>query len=128
MSEEVLEKEVFNFETIKTFEDACNKLGIDPVEFEQKYSNLKKCDLAFGKLQIIYEAINDGWEADYSNENEYKYYPYFRWNEISGFSFLASDCNRSLSDVGSLLSTNSEEKSEYIGEQFIDIYNDFLKK
>ena len=127
MSEEVLEKEVFDFKTIKTFEDACKKLGIDPVEFEQKYSNLKKCDLAFGKLQIIYEAINDGWIPDYSN-NEYKHYPYFRWNEISGFSFYFSDFYRSLSFVGSLLSTNSEEKSEYIGEQFIDIYNDFLKK
>ena len=128
----IFKSKEFDYRDIKTFKDACNKLGISDVlpDVSNIPFEFRKAHIAHYQLMVIYKAINDGWEADHSNENEYKYYPYFRWNEISGFSFYTSGYGHSisLSFVGSSLSTNSEEKSEYIGEQFIDIYNDFLKK
>ena len=116
----------FDYRDIKTFEDACKKLGINVINFNNEHSNYKKHVLAFEKLTIIFEAINDGWKADFSNPNEAKYNPWFQWDESSGFSFRNSFFIQSISDVSSLLSTNTREKSDYIGKQFIDIYDDFL--
>jgi hypothetical protein len=124
------EEKKFDYREIKTFENACKKLSLNPNDIVRLFDNFpskhKKHLIAEYKLVLIFEAINDGWEADYSNENEYKYYPYFIWDKSSGFSFGASAYRHSDSGVSSLLSTNTREKSEYIGEQFIDIYDDFL--
>ena len=130
------EEKKFDYREIKTFEDACKRLGISPdlTKFDGMFFSFNKKHLiANYKLTIIYKAINDGWEADYSNSNECKYYPWFEWYQCSGytfndsgFSFNGSSYGHSGSYVGSLLSTNSKEKCEYIGEQFIDIYYDFL--
>lgn len=45
-------------ERVKTFEDACKELGEDH------------------KLGIITAALNEGWEPDFTNDDEYRYYPY----------------------------------------------------
>lgn len=64
----------------------------------------------------------------YSNDDEHKYYPCFKWNKSSGFTFTGSLFNGSYSYIGIFLSTNDGEKSDYIGKQFIDIFNDLLQK
>jgi len=123
------EEKKFDYCDIKTFEDACKKLSLNPNDIVRLFDNFpskhKKHLIAEYKLVLIFEAINDDWEADYNND-ECKYYPYFIWDKSSGFSFHSSNCYLSDSYVSSLLSTNTREKSEYIGEQFIDIYDDFL--
>ena len=33
-------------------------------------------EVAYQKLRIITAALNEGWEPDFTNDDEYRYYPY----------------------------------------------------
>ena len=72
---------------IKIFEDACEELGIDP---EEEFNGTDLADeVAYKKLKIVVKAINQGWEPDWDNTNQRKYWPYFKLS--SGFGFSRSD-------------------------------------
>src|ERR1035437_5555493 len=80
---------VFDYKTIKTFEDACKKLGVDPSKLPDVSGILEefaKPIIAAYKLMIIYKAINNGWKPNWSNSDQYKYYPWF-YVLSSGFGF-----------------------------------------
>ena len=120
----------FNYRNIKTFEDACEHLGINPdnlpntshLEFD-----LAKPIIAHYKLIIIFKAVNNGWTPDWTNPNEYKYFPWFGFvSSSSGLS--SSDCICAIADtcVGSRLCTDKSEKAEFLGKQFKDLYEDYL--
>lgn len=127
------EKKEFDYKLIKSFEDACKKLGIDPLTLPQMEGiagEFIKPILAIYKLIIIFKAINNGWIPDWSNWNQYKYYP---WFEVlsSGFGFSGTDYLYvyTATNVGSRLCTDSSEKAIYIAEQFKAEYEDlFLYK
>lgn len=114
---------------IKTFEDACKALGLNPAvlpdvsalpEKDRKYL------IANYKLIKITEALNKGWTPNWNNWDEYKYYPWFSMR--SGFGFSGSYCDNSYSyaSVGSRLCFKTEELSDYAGKQFEDLYKDYL--
>lgn len=66
-------------ERVKTFEDACQILGIDAEAIQEQWENagLTMIDeIAYQKLRIITAALNEGWEPDFTNPDEYRYYPY----------------------------------------------------
>ena len=115
---------------VKTFEDACEVVGISSTipDFSHFRKKLRKSMAAHYKLMIIAEALNEGWEPDWNDKNQYKYYP---WFEVlsSGFGFSDSGygCDLTLTDVGSRLCFKSRELSTYAGKQFNDIYNDYLQ-
>jgi hypothetical protein len=120
----------FDFRTIKTFEDACAKESIDPQQLPDVSmlpEDMRKHVVNYYKLLIIYKAINNGWKPDWSNWNQYKYYP---WFEVlsSGFGFSLSHYGyvNASTDVGSRLCTDTREKALYITEQFEAEYRDFL--
>jgi hypothetical protein len=118
----------FDYKTIKSFEDACKRLKLDPKKLpEVPLDDLAKPIIAVYKLTIIYKAINDGWIPDWANYDQYKYYPWYGVLS-SGFGFSYSYCSYSnaSTDVGSRLCTDSKEKALYIAEQFKDEYQDFL--
>jgi hypothetical protein len=124
------EKECFDFRTIKSFEDACGHLGIDPLKLPDVSAlseEFSKPIIAYYKLIIIFKAINNGWEPDWSNSDQYKYFP---WLSVlsSGFGFSRSRCVYGCTDavVGSRLCTDTSEKSRYIANQFESEYKDFL--
>lgn len=115
---------------VKTFEDACDVLGIpqeinlpDVTDCEDEDA---KAITAFAKLSIIRKALNEGWNPDYANNNQAKYYPWFKWNSGSGFSFYGDGYDGAGSLVGARLSFKSAKLAKYAGEQFIDLYRDFL--
>ena len=115
---------------VKTYEDACAVLGIDP-NASLPYLTDADGDIAFlnatAKLVIIVRALNEGWTPDWSNSSQYKHYPWFRANPAgSGFSFRVCVFDCTLSNVGSRLVFKSEELAKYAGTQFLDIYNQFL--
>jgi hypothetical protein len=117
---------------VKTFEDACafngngTALPFDnPTSAEQEWLN------ALYMMNEIHRAINQGFHADWGNEKQYKWRPWFRYDpSSSGFRFGASNCDAvaSASTGGSRLCCESSEKAEYIGKQFIDIWNIILLK
>lgn len=114
---------------VKTYENACNELGIEAIDFDE-FSQLPDALglYAFHRLTTISAALNEGWKPDWSDHSQYKYYAWFKHSSVvgSGFSFGVCGYGTSASNVGSRLCFKSSELAEYAGKQFIDIYNDFL--
>lgn len=127
-------KTTFDFKSIKSFEDACSKTGLNPSDLPD-VSNIperfRKYLIAAYKLAVIFEAINDEWEADFTNLNQMKYFPWMRVNSAgSGFAFSLSSYHYAYThtNVGSRLCTNTRKKALYIGKQFAEEYADFFLK
>ena len=125
--EENFGKELFkkrSIEDIKTFEDACDELSIDPETVTQE--NDTPDEAAYKKFKIIAAAINQGWTPDWNNSNQYKWTPWFKLS--SGFGFSGSGYGRSSAGAGagSRLCTDSSEKARYIAEQFKAEYQDYF--
>jgi hypothetical protein len=131
MSEKLREKAVvkeFDYKTIKSFDDACRACGTTEEEFNAKFKNLglDSDTISYEKLKIITKAINNGWTPDWNNTRQYKWWPWFRLS--SGFGFDGSGCDYGYAgtSVGSRLCFESEAKSDYAAEQFIDIYEEYI--
>ena len=145
-------------ERVKTFEDAVAILG----HFNQAVvdyhalcnATCTKDILAFAKLRVIVEALNEGWRPTFS-KGEYCYYPllyiyckeesdnideYYRkrsrvvgrggYNADAYFSLVCAGAfhasSHSLTHCGSRLAFKTRELAEYCGKQFIDIWADYL--
>jgi len=116
---------------VKSFEDACQLLGIEPniPEVSMLPENHQKAIVAHYKLVIIAEAVNEGWRPNWDNWDERKYYPWFDLEGSSsgaGFSYDGCDGWFADSDVGSRLCFKTWELAEYIGKTFIDLYKDYF--
>lgn len=146
-------------ERVKTFDDAFHALG-DKHELVKDYKNLIVCDcfpkdiIAYAKLRIIAEVLNEGWKPKFDCD-ECHYYPWFyiytkeeyeeldedekkecrivgrsnnKANTYGGVvDAIASHASSdSYSYYGSRLSFKTRELAEYCGKQFIDIWVDFL--
>lgn len=111
---------------IKTFEDACAELELYPEDVIAGFQETaSKDEIAYRKLKIIAKALNEGWKPDWTDSNQYKYFPWLEYSR-SGSCFVCSAAVYSASDVGSRLCFKSKELALYIGEQFIDLYNEYL--
>jgi hypothetical protein len=121
----------FDYKTIKTYADACYKLGVSDKEptLTNVLPEFRKAAVAAYKLMVVFKAINNGWEPNWGDSNEYKYYP---WKQLKGassgvsFSDSYSYYSGSLSIVGSRLCTYSSEVSNYIAMQFESLYIDWF--
>ena len=122
----------FDFKTIKSFEDACKKEGIDPTalpDISMIPEEFRKAIISCYKLFIIFKAINNGWIPDWNNYDQYKYYPWFKiLSSGSGFVFSYSyyGYHFTFTCVGSRLCFKTKELAQYAGTQFIEIYRDYL--
>lgn len=112
---------------IKSFEDACKEISVNPKSVFT--SEDSKDERAYKKLKVIVKALNEGWEPDYTNSNQYKYEPRF-YDFQSGFGFSWTACGYwvTVTTVGSRLCFKSRELALYAAEQFKEIYNEFLTK
>ena len=121
---------VFDFKTIKSFEDACAKENVDPTalpDVSMVPEEFRKPIINAYKLMIIYKAINNGWRPDWSKSSQWKYFPWYGVLS-SGFGFSDSRYYYGLTTtiVGSRLCTDSSEKAIYIAEQFQAEYQEFF--
>lgn len=112
------------FEKIKTFEDACNMLGIDPASVINE--NDQPDEKAYKQLKVIIKAINSGWEPNWNDTNQYKWFPVFNLSSGFGFSGSSYFCTYSVTPVGSRLCTDTSEKALYIAKQFQAEYEDYF--
>lgn len=121
---------------LKTFEDACKILGIDPatVIAPGTVQEDTAALVALAKLFIIVRAanrlVNEGqdWKPDWNDDDQYKYFAYF-WmddNGSSGFQYLDYVTWYSNTDVGSRLAFKTSEAAEYIGNHFLELYKTFM--
>ena len=118
---------------IKTFEDACKTQNLNPEtvipDFSEYPEEDRKALIAHAKLVIIAKAINEGWKPDWSNSNQWKYYPWFDMDSSpSGGGVSCSDCDywSTNSIVGSRLCFETREKAKYAGQQFEILYKEYF--
>ena len=145
-------------ERIKTFYDAVQLLGYDN-QTVIDYHKLNHIDsakdiIAFAKLRVITEALNEGWKPTFDIE-ERRYYPLFfiyqneeyeklnddqkkelcvflrsynGSNTLGGVvcAFAVNDSSHTHSSYGSRLVFKTSRLAEYCGKQFIDIWADYL--
>lgn len=117
-------------ERIKTFDDVLKELNITTADFYADTVNLSTDEIAYVQIKAIAKSLNEGWEPDWANSSQYKYYPWFRMNAsaVGGFSFDVFDNVISRSSVGSRLCFKSSELARYAGETFTEIYKQFMLK
>lgn len=120
---------------IKTFEDACKALNIKPESLPvvsalpEKH---QKALVAHYKLVIIAEALNVGWQPNWNDYNEYKYFPWFEVEATKekpsgfGFSYSFTFYDVATTGVGSRLCYRTRELARYAGEQFAELYKDYF--
>lgn len=145
-------------ERVKTFDDAVAILGNDNQAVIDYYAIADKtCTediLAFAKLRVIAEALNEGWIPKFDGD-ECRYYPWFyiytkeeyekldedkkKECRVVGRLYFNSNANGGLvyanaifassysnSYYGSRLAFKTRELAKYCGKQFIDIWADYL--
>lgn len=115
---------------VKTYEDALKATGRpDFPDLSNIPEDLRPYFENQYKAVIITEALNEGWKADWSDENQDKYVPYFRVSP-SSFSFLDADCNDSAPGAGltSRLCFKTRALAAYAGEQFPEVYKNIAMK
>ena len=112
-----------NFKQIKTYEDALSILGKKDFSRENLYPR----EIARRKLEIIIEALNEGWKPDWKNNLQLKWYPIFNCSNID-VSYGYSDYSFSYFDVymSSHLYCGGEEIADYVGQQFLDLYKEMF--
>ena len=115
-----------DFKSIKTLADAelvtGKKLVIQPLD--------KPHIIAMNILEIIIEAINpEGWKEsiDWNNDSQYKWYPCFDCSGSFGFDDSYYNYALAYSGTGSWLCFSSEDRSDYAGKQFLDLYEKIIK-
>lgn len=116
-------------ERVASFQDICDISGVMSCTFELPRNASRKQirKNAGDMLELIIEVLNEGWEPDYSNSNEQKWYPYFEYNKRTGrFSYSGYVYDNVYSFVGSRLVFKNRALAEFAGKLFIDIYNDYM--
>jgi hypothetical protein len=118
---------------IKTFDDACKVLNLETTiipDFSLFPKEEQEAMQAHTKLIIIAKAINGDWIPDWTNSDEYKYYPWFEMGSSSGVGFSFGDCDDWFTNsiVGSRLCFETREKAKYAGKQFEDLYKSYFVK
>ena len=118
---------------IKTFEDA---LALADEKTREEY--LKSVEgfntpdeIAYKKLKLITKVVNEGWVADYKNPLQHKYFlcgGTLYNGALAGLLCAYCDFSSGASyvTVGSRLNFKSREIAEYMGRQFVDLWNDYL--
>ena len=146
-------KEIFDFHNIKTFEDACERLGTDVRPLAYPFGGDEESFFqawALYKLLIIQKAINNGVWCD---KDGWSYYPY--WNlytkeemeplseevkqrknvkQIRSYAYAnysgvrCSGVNRGVyvfADYGAPFCYNSKEAALYVAHQFESLFLDY---
>lgn len=107
-----------------SYEDACFKIGIEP---NPPISN--KFTIAAHKLNIIIKAINGGLEPNWTIISEARYAPFFDLS--SPDKIIEFECvTKSWHFRGSISSSTfyfmNPESAYFVGNYFIDLYQDFI--
>lgn len=82
--------------------------------------------LNFQHIQVLEELFNEDWKTDWTNNNEYKWYPYFEFKKGSDCWCFCIACDRSCSSLIVPAFYKSREITEYIGKTFLNIYSDYI--
>lgn len=113
------------FDEIKTLEDAAEATG-HGIGYLRMQDPESQDEWAYRMLKMVVKAINCTWTPDWDNTNQRKYWPYFGLSSGFGFSGSYYYYGSTITDVGSRLCFETEEKCIYAAKNFLDIYEQFL--
>ena len=122
----------FDFRSITTVEKAFEKCGYDPKampDLSGLPEQIRNALMSAYLLMVVFEAINDGWQPDFTDSGQVRYFP---WPVVSrsglGFSHSYCDCDygHTVAPVGSRLCTDSSAKALFILDQFQDLWKTWL--
>ena len=81
---------------------------------------------AYFKLRNIVSVIVGAWQPNWENDNEYKYYPYFRMASGFGFSSIDWSYSHSSAYVGSRLCFQSRDKAKHFFDHFQELFESYM--
>lgn len=120
---------------VKTYEDACKVLGVEPInEQNAKAQGFRSDEIARRKLETIAAALNEGWKPDWNNTDQYKYYPYFYIQENAkgkgsaglSYAYTLYAASYTAAAFGSRLCFYASRLARYASNQFTDLYEQIL--
>ena len=116
-------KPISIIDRVKTYEDALRVLGKKDFNRENLYPR----EIARRKLEIIIEALNEGWKPDFNNIKQSKWYCFFNWS-ITGLEYSVSSYSptNANANIGGRLCLKDKILANYIGEQFIYLFEEIL--
>ena len=119
---------------VKTYADACAVLGIK--ETLPDVGGLRPKDrpsvTAYYKLIVIAQALNEGWEPDWTNEDQPKWFPWFYFdrekNKTAGFAYASSSIAPTFTCayIGSRLCFKTEALCAYAARKFEPLYEAWI--
>lgn len=130
-------------ERVKSYEDACEELGIPVVT---DWGDMKIDEIAYAKLKTIVWALNEGWVPDWEDSDQYKYWVWFNMSDLNQWysRVVARSCDSSSSDggvayaycnyasanasssCGSRLALKSRDLAIYCGNTFASLWAEYL--
>jgi len=117
---------------VKSFADACQVLGIEPASVIPVFginmdAKIQKSSIAFVKLATIVKALNEGWVPDWTDCNQYKYFPRFRKNAAGlAVALTLNSVTVTNASHGSRLNFKTDALCDYAKEQFKELYVEYL--
>ncbi|MDR3059493.1 MAG: hypothetical protein LBU84_15325 [Prevotella sp.] len=113
---------------ITSFESACEFLGIEPAlpQVDMLPEKHRKSIIAYYKLTTIISALNEGWEPDWSDWDQYKHYNWFYIDSSAAFRFYDTHYTYTDTYVGSRLCFKTRDLAAYAAKTFEDLYKDYF--
>ena len=117
-------------ECIKTFEDARMATGRpNAPDFTNIPEDLRSYFDSQYRMAVITEALNEGWQPDWANNSEYKYFPWFSMSRRGlVFDGTCCWCTNAVAGGRSRLCFKTKALAKYAGEKFIDIWRNIQLK
>ncbi len=119
-------------ETVKTYEDACEVLGVEPMDEQaMAAAGFRPDEIARRKLETITAALNDGWKPDWNNTRQAKWVPWFyiEPNREEGatlaglaFAYTLHAPTDTYAPFGSRLCFSTQRAARYAAQQFTELY------
>lgn len=133
--EDTFGREFFNrsiTDRVKSYEDACAVLGIDPhgsmPDTSECPAEDRRAYVAFHKLVIIIRTLNEGWRPDWADTEQPKWFLWWYTEGAAGLACALSHYAPSAASaiIGSRLCFKSEALADYAAETFKCLFEDYL--
>lgn len=118
------------YDHVKSYEDACRVLGVEPVDEQaMAAAGFRADEIARRKLETITAALNDGWKPDWNDTDQAKYVPWF-WikprpgQTSAGLADATTNSAPSYAYArfGSRLCFKNAAVARYAANQFTELY------
>lgn len=113
----------------KYFEQACKELGITNAlpDVSMLPERDQKAILAYYKLSVIIQWVNEGWEPNWQDWDERKYYPWFNaFPGGLGYSYTYYTDSNTTENLGSRLCFKTRRLAREWGQKLLPLYEDYL--